>query len=243
MFATLTYPQFHAVFVLPPLGLLLGASMYRARKRPLSRRWRAGAFLVIALLAVGYTTPWDNFLIAKGVWAYGPGRVVARVWHAPVSEYLFFLLQPALTALWLAHLPGDVVSGVSHSLRDRLAGGAAGVAVGLVGLGLLTTDATFYLGAILAWAGPVLALQWAVGWRYLARVRRRVAVAVLVPTAYLCVVDAVALSRGIWIIADRYTTGLALGVVPVEEATFFLVTNLFVVQGLVLFPWVVERWR
>jgi hypothetical protein len=28
---------------------------------------------------------------------------------------------------------------------------------------------------------------------------------------------------------------------PVEEATFFLVTNLFVVQGLVLFQWVLDR--
>jgi hypothetical protein len=44
-------------------------------------------------------------------------------------------------------------------------------------------------------------------------------------------------------ISDRYTTGLGLPGLPVEEMTFFLTTNLFVVQGLVLLPWVVRRWR
>ena len=45
-------------------------------------------------------------------------------------------------------------------------------------------------------------------------------------------------------LSGRYTTGLVvpgLGL-PVEEALFFLLTNLFVVQGLVLWEWVVRRW-
>jgi lycopene cyclase domain-containing protein len=98
------------------------------------------------------------------------------------------------------------------------------------------------MGAILTWAGPVFALQWAVGWRYLLAVRRRVAAGIGVPTAYLCGADWVAIRNGIWPISSEHTTGLALAGLPVEEATFFLLTTAFVVQGLVLLRWVMARW-
>ena len=193
-------------------------------------------------LALLYTTPWDNYLIAEGVWTYGDGRVAGRVWLAPLGEYLFILLQPVVAAFWLFHLQAPTVE-VGMSRRDRLAGIGAGVLVAAAGVALLASEATFYLGAILAWGGPVLALQWAVGWRYLVAVRRHVTLAVGVPTLYLWVADWVAIGQGVWTISDRYTTGLGLFGLPVEEMTFFLITNLFVIQGLVLLPWVVRRWR
>ncbi len=57
------------------------------------------------LVALAYTTPWDNYLVATGVWYYDP----ARVWnivlgYVPLEEYLFFVLQVTLTGLitlWL----------------------------------------------------------------------------------------------------------------------------------------------
>ena len=88
----------------------------------------------------------------------------------------------------------------------------------------------------------MLALQWAVGWRYLLSVRRRVAAGIVVPTAYLCGADLLAIRNGIWTISPDHTTGLALAGLPVEEATFFLLTSAFVVQGLVLLRWVMARW-
>jgi len=51
-----------------------------------------------------------------------------------------------------------------------------------------------YLGAILARTGPVLALQWAVGWRYLLANRRCLLSTVAVPVAYLRVADSLAIS-------------------------------------------------
>jgi lycopene cyclase domain-containing protein len=56
----------------------------------------------------------------------------------------------------------------------------------------------------------------------------------LVPTLYLWVIDRIAIGNGIWRISDAYTTGIQLFGLPIEEATFFLVTNLLVVQGLSL---------
>jgi lycopene cyclase domain-containing protein len=131
---------------------------------------------------------------------------------------------------------------VSVSGRQRLAGVVAGGLVLAAGLALLGGARTYYLGAILAWAGPVLALQWGFGWPYLWASRRTLVLGTGVPTVYLWVADWAAIDLGIWVISETYTTGVTLVGLPVEEAAFFLVTTLFVVQGLVLFLWVVERW-
>jgi lycopene cyclase domain-containing protein len=235
----LTYLEFHLLFLLPVLSVL---SLSLLARRVEHLRLQLAGLAVIVALALLYTTPWDNYLIAQGVWAYGEGRVAGRVWLAPVGEYLFILLQPVVATVWLFHLRAPAVE-VGTRGRDWLVGLAAGGLVTAVGAALLTREPTFYLGAILAWGGPVLALQWAVGWRYLLATRRHVALAVGVPTLYLWVADWVALREGVWVISDRYTTGFGLPGLPVEEMTFFLTTNLFVVQGLVLLPWVVRRWR
>jgi hypothetical protein len=67
-------------------------------------------------------------------------------------------------------------------------------------------------------------------------------VGTLVPTLYLCVTDRIAIEYGIWILSEQYTTGIFVAGLPVEEAAFFFVTNLFVVQGLVLYRLVTARW-
>ncbi|WP_459193709.1 lycopene cyclase domain-containing protein [Halosimplex sp. J119] len=241
MAPSLTYVQFHAVYVLPALAAL--AATVHHRRDSVDWRVCGGGLALVTVLAVAYTLPWDRLLIETGVWTYGAETVAGRLWGVPYEEVLFFVLQPALTTLWAVHVVGPVAGGVEHSRPDRLGGAVAGIAVGLVGLALLTGPSTTYLGAILAWAGPVLALQWTVGWRYLWRVRARVAVAVLVPSAYLWVVDRLAIDAGVWTISETYTTGVAVAGLPVEEMVFFVVTNCFVVQGVVLFRWVVHRWR
>lgn len=241
MSSTLTYAQFHAIFVLPVLAVLM-ATVHQRRDR-VDWRVSGAALLIVTALAVVYTTPWDRLLIDMGVWSYGANTVTGRLWGVPYEEILFFVLQPVLTTLWTVHVAGPVATVSGHSWRDRIVGASAGLTVGFVGLALLTAQSTVYLGALLAWAGPVLALQWAVGWRYLVRTRARVALAVFVPSAYLWVVDRLAIEAGVWTIADTYTTGFAVAGLPIEEMCFFVVTNLFVVQGVVLFRWVVHRWR
>jgi lycopene cyclase domain-containing protein len=92
-----------------------------------------------------------------------------------------------------------------------------------------------YLGLLLPWALPVIALQWGVGH---AALRRRLApllLGTLLPTAYLIGSDAVALAQGIWSIHHDRVLGLYLGNVPVEEALFFLLTDLMVAQSVILF--------
>lgn len=287
MSTPLTYLEFVAVFVAAPVVLLLATGTGIDRRR---RRAAAGIAVMLAL-ALAYTTPWDNHLIAEGVWWYGDGTVLLRVWNAPVEEYAFVALQTLLAALWLYRRPlppsdpateSDLAGGEgTGSTTDRAdpagsegaepatdpvvpdggvgsghadATGDGAVApdpvVGFLGAGVWLAVAvlgalglsgeTYYLGAILAWAGPVLGLQWAVGGSYLVAVRRHLAWAVGPPVVYLSFVDRLAIGWGLWTISPDHSTGLTVLGLPVEEGAFFLVTTLLVVQGLVLFHWVIE---
>jgi len=248
---TLTYFQFHLVFLAPPLLVLAAAARWRPPPGPTAagtpRLWgydaRAVGIALMATLAFVYTTPWDNYLISVGAWGYGAGAVLFRVGQVPFGEYLFFVAQPVLTALWLYRLPMDV-GPLRIAPAQRALGVGLGGAVSLSGWWLASSDPGFYLGTLFVWAGPVLALQWGFGWTYLLDRWRTVLAGVGVPTLYLWLVDRFAIGDGIWYISDRYTTGLEVPLLglPIEEAAFFLLTNLFVVQGLVLWEWVVRRW-
>lgn len=248
MTASPTYLQFHVAFLVPAV-LFMIATAFVSRGQLLDAGvWPRGegrtywtGVAVVTVVAVAYTTPWDNYLIAQGVWSYGEGSVLLRIWHAPLEEYLFILVQPTLTALWLAHLSVPTSWPSSRvPVRARVGATALAAGVGVAGWFMLGTDATFYLGAIFAWAAPVLALQWLVGAPQLWARRRLVAVGTLLPATYLCVADRIAIEYGIWTLSPRYTTGLHVAGLPVEEATFFVVTNLFVVQGLVLYRWLLD---
>jgi len=187
-------------------------------------------------MALVYTTPWDNYLIWRDVWHYGTGRVVGTIGYVPVEEYLFFLLQPILTGLWLYWLFAHKVEPIQqqHSTIVRTTGTVFWVALSIAGALMLRWSPGVYLGLILVWAGPVLALQWVIGATQLWARKRTWLYGTLVPTLYLWLADRIAIGQGIWSITEAYTTGLHLFGLPLEEATFFLVTNLLVVQGLLL---------
>lgn len=231
----MTYLTFHLIFILPPI---VGLSL--RQPRPLAGVGGARAryaLLLTGLIAFVYTIPWDNYLVYRGVWTYGPERVLGTIGYVPVEEYLFFLLQPLLTGLWLYRLLGRRPA-PRPAGRHARAGGAL-VYLGLTAAGVLLLlsgrPAPLYLGLILAWAGPVLLGMWLYAGPHFWAYRRVFLPAVLLPTLYLWGADWVALRLGIWAIADAYSLGLDPLGLPIEEATFFLVTNLLVVQGVMLF--------
>ncbi|WP_276259350.1 lycopene cyclase domain-containing protein [Haloglomus litoreum] len=274
---TLTYLQFHLVFLGGPLLALAVATARGVALRvpgtpavTATPRVRVGGrsvdarplgVLIMAVLAFVYTTPWDSYLIRQGAWSYGEGTTVARLFAVPLGEYLFFVIQPVLTALWLYLLPAGPAGGATEARADggaafatgrarrvtpgeRALGAAGGGLVAFGGWLALGLDGGLYLGTLLLWAAPVLVVQWAFGWPYLWARRRVVALAVAVPTLYLWVADRIALALGVWELSPDLTTGAVVPLLglPVEEAAFFLLTNLFVVQGLVLWLWVADRW-
>jgi lycopene beta-cyclase len=233
----LTYLEFHLVFILPPLLLLLALRPWRRLGRG------AGKFIpLLALIAFVYTTPWDNYLVWRGVWGYGAERVIGTIGYVPIEEYMFFVLQPLLTGLWFYLVLGMVGPGATPPAPDdrastpvRVRGALAYLSIAAVGALMLTTTQGTYMGLILAWAAPVLAGQWAYAGHMMMKRLRAMSLGILVPTLYLWFADAVAIRLGIWDIAERYTYGPRPFGLPIEEAAFFLVTNILVVQGLVLF--------
>lgn len=246
----MTYLQYHLVFIVPVLLLLIVATAKRrgplAGEYNLRDSWSWRWFWILPLIAFVYTTPWDNYLVFKEVWTYPPERVLGRVGYVPYEEYAFFILQTLITGLFLFWLMRRTPQGsgiAPKAAAVRWGGATVLLALSLLGVWCLRQPNTFYLGLILAWAMPVLAGQWAFGGDLVLGRPRLFWTAVLVPTIYLWLTDAFAIAQGIWHIAERYTVGLYAGPLPFEEALFFLVTNLLVVTGLMLFlhPQALER--
>jgi lycopene cyclase domain-containing protein len=238
----MTYLTFHLVFLLPPIiGMTLLASSWRSRLEDIAV---APAIGLIAVIAVVYTTPWDNYLVFKEVWSYGPDRVLATIGYVPVEEYAFFVLQTMLTGLLLVILRASrCLAQGSGSVRGRRLTAVALAVLAVTGTACLFYAKTLYLGLILAWAAPVLLGQWLLGSTVIAKAAWYWFPTVLVSTIYLAAADRIAIALDIWAISDNYTTGIHILGLPVEEFLFFLVTNVLVTWGIILFEDFERRWR
>ena len=236
---TLTYLQFHLVFSLPPLLL----AWYLAPRYDRVRRRRATAGIaVLVAIAFAYTTPWGSYMIRTGVWWYGDGAVLARALDIPLGEYLYFAIQTLIVAFVLHRIGFDPTFREGDFARaPRIVGVTVGLGLCVFGLWLVTLDASYrYLGGLIAWVGPVLALQWSVGGGYLVRTPRTWLTATLVPSIYFWIVDRIAIGMGTWVISAEFTTGIAPLGLPIEEALFFASASLMTVNGLVLFEWALD---
>lgn len=199
--------------------------------------------IVLMGLALLYATPWDNWLVYERIWTYPPDVVIARLGYVPIEEYLFFVLQPILTGLWLGHVMSRRQrTWPAHNGRPHYASAVVWLLMTLGAAALLLWGAPQYryLGMILVWVGPIFAVQSAVGFRQLLANAGTFSIAVLVPTLYLSIVDRVAIGAGIWHIEKATSTGMMLAGLPIEEALFFLVTNMKVVGGIMLWVWLWE---
>lgn len=247
----MSYFYFHLVFIIPAIL----ATFYVRRFEPEAGLPCAGwGITTLAGIALIYTTPWDNYLVASGIWTYGTGRVAESllIGYVPVEEYMFFILQPIMTGSFFLLFAGrqpESVEVLKSSLKHgkvSLMGSAFFILLTLLGLACywVFPERFTYFGLILSWACPVLAFQWVYGGGTLWNCRKLLLASVQAPTLYLWVVDGIAISWRIWEITPATSTQWKLFSLPFEEALFFLLTNLLVVQGLILFfQWAYERKR
>lgn len=241
----MTYFGFLLRFLVIPI-LLLGVLAWwdgcRGRDLPLPLRSQPFGLglLLIPLVALIYTTPWDNYLVATRVWWYKPDLVTGFVigW-VPIEEYTFFVLQPIFTGLFLLALlrrmPHDPKPAYWPGIRYGLTAAAGGLWLVAVLLLFFGDSAFTYFGLMLGWALPPIMLQLFFGGDILWRHRWAVLTAILLPTLYLGYADALAIDGGTWTINPEQSLNIFLGgVLPIEEAIFFLVTNVLVVLGMTL---------
>ncbi len=230
----MTYMQFHFIFTLPLMSLFLFLSI---KKYPTEFKPYALGMALLSVLALVYTTPWDNYIVAKGVWSYPPDRVLLVIGYVPFEEYLFFLIQTWLSGsfffLLTRKFPEKFVAKRSWALN--ISAGVFSLLLCGTGVYFLFSDSTFYLGMILSWVAPVWGLQWVYALDHLVRNIKIVFGSILMLSVYLSVADKIAISSEIWTISDQFTTGIQLFGLPMEEALFFFATNVMVIQGLSLF--------
>jgi lycopene cyclase domain-containing protein len=246
----MTYFAFLFRFLMIPIVVLLGFAWWDRRQGweivVSLRRWPVWASIGLhVLVALIYTTPWDNYLVATGVWWYDPSLVTGlTLGWVPVEEYTFFVLQPILAGLWLAFLARRLefkadLSATAGLLQTSLRLwlplllGCVWLAAAVI---LMTRwQPGVYLALELIWALPPIALQLGFGADILWSYRRLVCLAIVPLTLYLSAADAQAIGWGTWTIDPAQSLNIFLGgVLPLEEFIFFLLTNSLVTCGIAL---------
>ena len=240
----MTYFSFLLNFLVFPLLIFLAITLIDGRRGKTMTGFLNGraVWLAIglqALLAVLYTTLWDNYLVATGVWVYNP-RLISGIllgW-VPIEEYTFFILESLLVGLcwWFLarrlNPPGEFKPGKNIRLVSTAVLGITWVWSVYVLLSAWKPGT--YLALILVWALPPLILQLAFGADILWHYRKLVSFSILPVFLYISAADSLAIASGTWTINPARSTGIFLGALPVEEAVFFLVTVTLITFGLTL---------
>ncbi|KAH7386168.1 Squalene/phytoene synthase-domain-containing protein [Cadophora sp. MPI-SDFR-AT-0126] len=232
------YALVHLKYTIPP-GIAL-TLLYR----PFLNRIDLYKIAFLISIAVVSTIPWDSYLIRRKIWTYPPHVIIGpTLFDIPAEEVFFFIIQTYNTSLLYlllskpvfhpAYLPNQNHQATQWNL------GHAVLAFFVTGGGFLVwrgNEGT-YLGLILAWAGPFALLLWSLSSQFLLNLPSSSTVApIAIPTLYLWVVDTLALKRGTWTIESGTKFGVHLwDGLEIEEAVFFLATNILIVFGLVAF--------
>ncbi|GAA5963806.1 hypothetical protein JCM8115_006338 [Rhodotorula mucilaginosa] len=222
----------HLHWTIPPAVVLW--SFFRKLRTP--RDVYKTCFLIAA------TIPWDSYLIRNRIWSYPASSVVGPTFFAiPYEEVFFFFVQTYITATLYAVLSRPVVHAVllptrpSEGRLARLAGTALFLGIFAVSWAKLEEGGEgTYLALIVGWVAPFLALLWYIASTHLmAMPLTTLLPAIFAPTLYLWECDARALQRGTWVIEKGTKLGLSFRDLEIEEAVFFLLTNVMIVFGMV----------
>ncbi len=223
--------RFSIIFlVIPAMALAITVRRMLTRTHLIS----IGVLVAAALI---YTTPWENYLVAQGVWYYDPRLVLGTTsgW-VPLEEYLFFTLQPVLMGLWLVRLAGEAPfwrKSAPSNVRCRRVAAAAVATLWLGAAGLLWSgwNPGTYLGLELIWGLPPIALQVVYGADILWAHRKRVGLTLLSGLAYLGAADSLAIRAGAWTIAPGQSGDWLIGgILPFEEPVFCALTNILITR-------------
>ncbi|MEP6894734.1 MAG: lycopene cyclase domain-containing protein [Chloroflexota bacterium] len=244
----MTYFGFLLRFLFIPISIFLVVIFWDNKNNKQINGFRNGravwmAIWIHVLLAVVYTTPWDNYLVATKVWYYNPNLVTGLViGYVPIEEYTFFVVETILSGLlwWFLALTLPSPNGRGgFSSNKKLVYVSTCI---LIFVWAIFTylfffgDTTWtYLSIILFWALPAILPQLVFGADILWHYRKLVFWAIMIPGMYLSSMDVIALKATTWSISPVQTTGiLFFGILPIEEVVFFFITNVLIAFGMTL---------
>jgi lycopene cyclase domain-containing protein len=236
----MTYFGFLAIFLLVPIFILAYVFIKRNNLIRIQNTPYLKVIITLVIVAVSYTTPWDNYLVANQVWGYDIERVTGiTIGWVPIEEYTFFVLQTVLIALWLTYLVQRIKIPKTNYFNQKLNLISAGVGI-LIWIGsgyvlFVGWQAGTYLALILVWALPPVIVQFAYGADILWHYRSIIIPATLAATFYLSAADALAIASGVWTIDPITSLNIYIGgVLPVEEFVFFSFTVVLITFGMIL---------
>lgn len=242
----MSYFNFLAIFLGIPLISISVLTWFDLRKgRCLPDPLRAVSFWIVlfshVIVAIVYTTPWDNYLVATGVWYYDPRLVTGiTLGWVPIEEYTFFVLQTLWVGLLLRWMAARFPYDAGLPRRDSLFRLIPTIGLGVIWLWAVILFASgwvpgTYLALILIWAIPPIMLQFIFGGDILWRNRRLVVSVLVIAISFLSASDSLAIHSGTWTIDPNQSLNFFLGgILPVEEFLFFIVTNVLIVLGITL---------
>ncbi|KAL9584448.1 MAG: hypothetical protein Q9212_002114 [Teloschistes hypoglaucus] len=206
--------------------------------------------LTLRQSAVVSTIPWDSYLIHRRIWTYPADVIVGpTLLRIPAEEIFFFIIQTYNTSLLYIctskatfhpiYLRGEKLLHDGRRLRKwrNVGVGIFGAAI-LLGAWLIRDNGRgVYLGLIIVWAGPFILMLWSLAYQLILNLPlSNTLLPIIVPTLYLWIVDTLALRRGTWVIESGTKIGWHLWPgLDIEEAIFFLLTNVLIVLGLIAF--------
>ncbi|PSN70533.1 Lycopene beta-cyclase [Corynespora cassiicola Philippines] len=245
------YALVHVKYTIPPAILL--SLLYR----PLFTKLDAYKIGFLITIAVVSTIPWDSYLIRNRIWSY-PSHVIIgpKLFDIPLEEVFFFVIQTYNTSLLYLALSKPTfqplyVRAERSAIRPdgsgsanrrwryyRMLGQCAIFSMIFAGWRMLGDNSIgTYTGLIVVWAGPFILLLWSLSYQFILGLPfSNTLIPIALPTLYLWIVDTLALKRGTWVIS----TGTKFGVhlwdgLEIEEALFFLLTNILIVFGQLAF--------
>ncbi|KZZ99163.1 BcPHS1, phytoene synthase [Moelleriella libera RCEF 2490] len=240
------YALVHLKYTIPPAIALTWLF------KPIGTLTDAYRIAWLVVIAVCSTCPWDSYLIRHRVWTYPPNAIVGpKLFQIPAEEVFFFFVQTYCTSLLYlllsrpvfhpAHLPCPTAKEGPGSGNKRWLQHAVGAfiaaATSLAAYQVYVGKQGTYMGLIVVWVAPFIFLLWMLSGSFMLRLpSSSIILPVAASTLYLWVVDTLALKRGTWVIEKG--TKLDVHLWPgldIEEAVFFLLTNLLVVLGQVAF--------
>ena len=241
----MTYFGFLLRFLILPIVIFLAITWWDNKNNKSTPGFANGravwiAILVHIILAVVYTTPWDNYLVATGVWYYNPNLVTGIVFgYVPIEEYTFFVLETILSGLWwwfLARRVSLPQEFKPNKLLVYLSTGFLFIAwIIFTALFFSDNEPITYLSITLFWAFPAILPQLLYGADILWHHRKLVVLSILIAGVYLSLADIVALNDTTWSISKGQTTGiLFFDILPLEEVVFFFITNILITFGMTL---------
>ena len=242
----MTYFGFLLRFLFIPILIFLAITLWDNRKNKEITGFHNGRAVWIGIavhvfLAVAYTTPWDNYLVATGVWYYNPELVTGIVFgYVPIEEYTFFVVETILAGLWwwfLARRLSPPANEFNPNNKIVRVSSISLIVIWMVFTYLFFSDnqPLTYLSITLFWALPAILPQLLFGADILWHYRKLVFWAIMVPGTYLSLMDIVALQDTTWSISKDQTTAiLFFGILPLEEVVFFFITNVLITFGMTL---------